>query len=122
MLGADPYLSVPVLAQAPYPVTGKSLEVGVAVEGQGAVFRRHALVDTSAVAAQPEGPVGCFQDAADLVGGPGIRRVKLIGIMGEGKAPIGRKKPTTPWGYPALGRRTRKRKKYSDSFILRRRK
>uniref|UniRef100_A0ACD6AU97 Uncharacterized protein n=1 Tax=Avena sativa TaxID=4498 RepID=A0ACD6AU97_AVESA len=25
---------------------------------------------------------------------------------GEGKAPIGRKKPTTPWGYPALGRRT----------------
>jgi hypothetical protein len=32
------------------------------------------------------------------------------------------KKPTTPWGYPALGRRTRKRKKYSDSFILRRRK
>lgn len=39
---------------------------------------------------------------------------------GEGKAPIGRKKPTTPWGYPALGRRTRKRKKYSDSFILRR--
>uniref|UniRef100_A0A0E0D3W3 Large ribosomal subunit protein uL2 C-terminal domain-containing protein n=2 Tax=Oryza TaxID=4527 RepID=A0A0E0D3W3_9ORYZ len=41
---------------------------------------------------------------------------------GEGKAPIGRKKPTTPWGYPALGRRTRKRKKYSDSFILRRQK
>ena len=41
---------------------------------------------------------------------------------GEGRAPIGRKKPTTPWGYPALGRRTRKRKKYSDSFILRRRK
>nr|WOK81058.1 ribosomal protein L2 [Allium pskemense]WOK81059.1 ribosomal protein L2 [Allium pskemense] len=41
---------------------------------------------------------------------------------GEGKAPIGRKKPTTPWGYPALGRRSRKRKKYSDSFILRRRK
>ncbi|KAF7075382.1 hypothetical protein CFC21_080162 [Triticum aestivum] len=41
---------------------------------------------------------------------------------GEGKAPIGRKKHTTPWGYPALGRRTRKRKKYSDSFILRRRK
>lgn len=41
---------------------------------------------------------------------------------GEGKAPIGRKNPTTPWGYPALGRRSRKRKKYSDSFILRRRK
>nr|AKP49403.1 50S ribosomal protein L2 [Corsia dispar] len=41
---------------------------------------------------------------------------------GEGRAPIGRKKPTTPWGYPALGGRSRKRKKYSDCFILRRRK
>nr|YP_010463935.1 ribosomal protein L2 [Fedia cornucopiae]UUL71287.1 ribosomal protein L2 [Fedia cornucopiae] len=40
---------------------------------------------------------------------------------GEGRAPIGRKKPTTPWGYPALGRRTRKKNKYSDNFILRRR-
>nr|YP_009447492.1 ribosomal protein L2 [Cucurbita maxima]YP_009447577.1 ribosomal protein L2 [Cucurbita moschata]YP_009505121.1 ribosomal protein L2 [Cucurbita pepo]UDU84597.1 ribosomal protein L2 [Cucurbita ficifolia]ATY69873.1 ribosomal protein L2 [Cucurbita maxima]ATY70026.1 ribosomal protein L2 [Cucurbita moschata]AWX90350.1 ribosomal protein L2 [Cucurbita pepo]UER99940.1 ribosomal protein L2 [Cucurbita maxima] len=40
---------------------------------------------------------------------------------GEGRAPIGRKKPATPWGYPALGRRSRKRNKYSDNFILRRR-
>nr|YP_009272290.1 ribosomal protein L2 [Diospyros oleifera]YP_009272313.1 ribosomal protein L2 [Diospyros oleifera]YP_009272390.1 50S ribosomal protein L2 [Diospyros kaki]YP_009272413.1 50S ribosomal protein L2 [Diospyros kaki]YP_010277318.1 ribosomal protein L2 [Diospyros vaccinioides]YP_010277339.1 ribosomal protein L2 [Diospyros vaccinioides]AJF94083.1 ribosomal protein L2 [Diospyros sp. LHM-2015]ATG87781.1 ribosomal protein L2 [Diospyros sp. 'deyangshi']UUL97022.1 ribosomal protein L2 [Diospyros rhomb len=40
---------------------------------------------------------------------------------GEGRAPIGRKKPTTPWGYPALGRRSRKRNKYSDNLILRRR-
>lgn len=40
---------------------------------------------------------------------------------GEGRAPIGRKKPATPWGYPALGRRTRKRKKYSNNLILRRR-
>nr|YP_010231320.1 ribosomal protein L2 [Passiflora xishuangbannaensis]YP_010231337.1 ribosomal protein L2 [Passiflora xishuangbannaensis]QSV37389.1 ribosomal protein L2 [Passiflora xishuangbannaensis]QSV37406.1 ribosomal protein L2 [Passiflora xishuangbannaensis] len=40
---------------------------------------------------------------------------------GEGRAPIGRKKPATPWGYPALGRRSRKRKKYSDNLILRRR-
>nr|YP_009441024.1 ribosomal protein L2 [Adenophora divaricata]ARO35001.1 ribosomal protein L2 [Adenophora divaricata] len=40
---------------------------------------------------------------------------------GEGRAPIGKKKPTTPWGYPALGRRTRKRKKYSEKLILRRR-
>ena len=38
---------------------------------------------------------------------------------GEGRAPIGRKKPTTPWGYPALGRRSRKRNKYSDNLILR---
>ncbi|RZC89855.1 hypothetical protein C5167_035852 [Papaver somniferum] len=40
---------------------------------------------------------------------------------GEGRAPIGRKQPTTPWGYPALGRRSRKSNKYSDSLILRRR-
>nr|YP_010832657.1 ribosomal protein L2 [Astragalus jiuquanensis]WFG52399.1 ribosomal protein L2 [Astragalus jiuquanensis] len=40
---------------------------------------------------------------------------------GEGRAPIGRKKPVTPWGYPALGRRSRKTKKYSDNLILRRR-
>nr|AWI71480.1 ribosomal protein L2 [Dyera costulata] len=40
---------------------------------------------------------------------------------GEGRAPIGRKKPTTPWGYPALGRRSRKGNKYSDNLILRRR-
>ncbi|KAK4599419.1 hypothetical protein RGQ29_009465 [Quercus rubra] len=39
---------------------------------------------------------------------------------GEGRAPIGRKKPATPWGYPALGRRSRKRNKYSDNLILRR--
>nr|UGV24085.1 ribosomal protein L2 [Wikstroemia indica]UGV24163.1 ribosomal protein L2 [Wikstroemia nutans] len=41
---------------------------------------------------------------------------------GEGRAPIGRKKPATPWGYPALGRRSRKRNKYSDNLILRRRR
>ncbi|XP_060961866.1 large ribosomal subunit protein uL2cz/uL2cy-like [Cannabis sativa] len=40
---------------------------------------------------------------------------------GERRAPIGRKKPSTPWGYPALGRRSRKRNKYSDNLILRRR-
>ncbi|CAI9278381.1 unnamed protein product [Lactuca saligna] len=40
---------------------------------------------------------------------------------GEGSAPIGRKQPTTPWGYPALGKRSRKRNKYSDNMILRRR-
>ena len=39
---------------------------------------------------------------------------------GEGRAPIGRKKSATPWGYPALGRRSKKRNKYSDNLILRR--
>nr|YP_009732820.1 ribosomal protein L2 [Buxbaumia aphylla]QHU77162.1 ribosomal protein L2 [Buxbaumia aphylla] len=41
---------------------------------------------------------------------------------GEGRAPIGRKKPLTPWGRTALGEKTRKNKKYSNSLILRRRK
>jgi large subunit ribosomal protein L2 len=40
---------------------------------------------------------------------------------GEGKAPIGRKTPVTPWGQPTLGYKTRKRKK-SDKYILRKRK
>jgi len=41
---------------------------------------------------------------------------------GEGRCPVGRTQPMTPWGKPALGRKTRARKKYSDSLILRRRK
>jgi|SRR5690554_1906291 len=40
---------------------------------------------------------------------------------GEGKAPVGRPGPVTPWGKPALGARTRK-KKLSDRLIIRRRK
>ena len=39
---------------------------------------------------------------------------------GEGRAPVGRKAPMTPWGKPALGLKTRK-KKQSDKFIVRRR-
>ena len=41
---------------------------------------------------------------------------------GEGRAPIGRTHPLTPWGKPALGIKTRKTKKISDLFILRRNK
>lgn len=40
---------------------------------------------------------------------------------GEGRAPIGRTRPLTPWGKPALGIKTRKRKKLSDAYILRKR-
>jgi len=40
---------------------------------------------------------------------------------GEGRAPIGRTRPLTPWGKPALGSKTRKKKKLSDEYILRRR-
>jgi large subunit ribosomal protein L2 len=41
---------------------------------------------------------------------------------GEGKAPIGRKSPMSPWGKPTLGAKTRKKNKASDKFIVRGRK
>ena len=40
---------------------------------------------------------------------------------GEGRAPVGRKQPMTPWGKPALGYKTRKNKKSSDKLIVTRR-
>ena len=40
---------------------------------------------------------------------------------GEGRSPIGRPGPSTPWGKPALGYKTRKRKKASNKLIVRRR-
>jgi large subunit ribosomal protein L2 len=41
---------------------------------------------------------------------------------GEGKSPIGRPGPVTPWGKPTLGYKTRKAKKKSDQYIVSRRK
>jgi large subunit ribosomal protein L2 len=40
---------------------------------------------------------------------------------GEGRCPIGKPRPLTPWGKPALGMKTRKQKKKSSRFILRNR-
>jgi large subunit ribosomal protein L2 len=40
---------------------------------------------------------------------------------GEGRAPIGRKAPVTPWGKPTLGLKTRKKRNKSDKYIIRRR-
>ncbi len=40
---------------------------------------------------------------------------------GEGKSPIGRPAPVTPWGKPALGLKTRKKKNRTDKFIVKRR-
>lgn len=37
---------------------------------------------------------------------------------GEGKAPVGRAKPVTPWGKPALGMKTRKKNKKSSNYII----
>ena len=39
---------------------------------------------------------------------------------GEGKSPIGKKSPVTPWGKPALGYKTRKKNKSSDRLIVKR--
>nr|UDZ60824.1 ribosomal protein L2 [Caldesia parnassifolia] len=64
----------------------------------------------------------CWLGKRPVVRGTAMNPVDHPHGGGEGKAPIGRKKPMTPWGYATLGRRTRKRKKYSDRFILRRRK
>nr|YP_009397685.1 ribosomal protein L2 [Dipterosiphonia australica]ARW66871.1 ribosomal protein L2 [Dipterosiphonia australica] len=60
------------------------------------------------------------------------RRPKVRGVVmnpidhphggGEGRSPIGKPRPVTPWGKPALGQKTRKRKKYSNRYILKRRK
>lgn len=41
---------------------------------------------------------------------------------GEGKSPVGRKRPVTPWGKPAYGVKTRDHKKASNKFIVKRRK
>jgi large subunit ribosomal protein L2 len=41
---------------------------------------------------------------------------------GEGKAPIGRKSPMSPWGKPTLGKKTRKKNNPTDKYIVRRRK
>ena len=40
---------------------------------------------------------------------------------GEGRAPIGRSAPSTPWGKPALGYKTRKKNKHSNKYIVRKR-
>ena len=60
----------------------------------------------------------------------GIRPTVLGSVMnpndhphggGEGRAPVGRPSPMTPWGKPAMGLKTRKKKKQSNKLIIRRR-
>jgi len=41
---------------------------------------------------------------------------------GEGKSPIGKPGPVTPWGVPTLGKKTRSKRKISDKYIVKRRK
>jgi large subunit ribosomal protein L2 len=59
------------------------------------------------------------------------RRPKVRGVVmnpvdhphggGEGKSPIGRPGPVTPWGKPTLGYKTRKKKHRTDKLIVKRR-
>ena len=39
---------------------------------------------------------------------------------GEGKSPVGMPSPVTPWGKPALGYKTRKKKNVNDKYIIKR--
>jgi large subunit ribosomal protein L2 len=39
-------------------------------------------------------------------------------VVEKERAPIGRTRPLTPWGKPALGMKTRREKKLSDAYIL----
>lgn len=56
------------------------------------------------------------------VRGSAMNPVDHIHGGGEGRCPIGRKKPMDLWGNPALGTKTRKSKKYSTKYIIKRRK
>ncbi|VAH30200.1 unnamed protein product [Triticum turgidum subsp. durum] len=89
---------------------------GQLARAAGAVAKLIAKEGKSATLRLPSGEVR-------LVSQNCLATVGQVGNVGvKGKLPLVEKKPTTHWGYPALGRRTRKRKKYSDSFILRCRK
>jgi large subunit ribosomal protein L2 len=57
-----------------------------------------------------------------VVRGSAINAVDHPHGGGEGRCPIGRSRPVTPWGKPRLGVKTRRPKKYSDVFIVRRKK
>ena len=76
------------------------------------------------------GQVGNVDHANIAVGKAGIRPTVRGSVMnpcdhphggGEGKAPVGRPGPVTPWGKPAMGYKTRKKKNATDKFIVKRR-
>ncbi|KAL5560180.1 hypothetical protein UlMin_036391 [Ulmus minor] len=67
------------------------------------------------------GNVGVNQNRLGRTGSKcwlGKRHTIPMGVVRGGPQLVGKKKPATPWGYPALGRRSRKRNKYSDNLIL----
>nr|YP_010700332.1 ribosomal protein L2 [Flexiglena variabilis]WCH63474.1 ribosomal protein L2 [Flexiglena variabilis] len=79
------------------------------------------------------GQVGNIDNLNILIGKAGCNRwlgktPKVRGVVmnpcdhphggGEGRSPIGHSRPLTPWGKPALGKKTRKSKRYSNIYIL----
>lgn len=82
------------------------------------------------------GKVSNFEHSAETIGkaGRGRWKGKRPGVRGsamnpvdhphgggEGRQGVGLKYPKTPWGKPALGKKTRKKTRYSDKFIVKRR-
>jgi len=117
---------------------GASVQI-VAKEGGYAILRlpsgEQRMVDVECRATV--GQVGNIEAANVVLGKAGRsrhigRRPHVRGVVmnpcdhphggGEGKSGIGRKRPVSPWGKPALGYKTRKKKKRSNKFILIRRK
>lgn len=110
----------------------------IAKEGQLATLRLPSgevrLVSQDCIATV--GQVGHIEAKNRSLGKAGAkrwlgRRPQVRGIVmnaadhphggGEGKAPIGRQRPLTPWGRPALGTNSRRKHRYSDVYILKHR-
>ncbi|MBA0854809.1 hypothetical protein Goshw_005379, partial [Gossypium schwendimanii] len=85
---------------------------GQLARAAGAVVKLIAKEGKSATLKLPSGEksLGRAESKCWLRKRPVVRGVVMSSIdhphgRGEGRAPIGRKKPTAPWGYPTLGRR-----------------
>ena len=63
----------------------------------------------------------CFPDAQKYTNGQYLVISQHPHGGGEGKSPIGRPSPVTPWGKPAMGYKTRKKNHRTDKQIARRR-
>ncbi|KAL1078862.1 hypothetical protein V6Z11_D10G184900 [Gossypium hirsutum] len=67
-----------------------------------------------------EGKSATLKLSFGAVGNVGVNQKSLDRAGSKWRAPIGRKRVVTSWSYPTLGRRSRKRNKYSDNLIFRR--
>ena len=85
---ADPDVPLGVLRQAAHAVVGEAVPGGEAFEGDMVAAAPDAVVHAVPVAAQPEAPVGGFDDAADHFPDARFGRVQLVGIQGGGEAAV----------------------------------